>query len=132
VIYSFTLYERTPQGNLLRVQADNLNQPFDINSQARLDLGSTAKLRTLVTYLEIIARLHAEYRSLDAAALGQKAQPQRDVLAQWVAATLLGQPGIPLDALLDAAMRRPVFGGAGNLLHRRRTAQFRQLRRQGQ
>jgi membrane peptidoglycan carboxypeptidase len=106
VIYSFTLYERTPQGNLLRVQADNLNQPFDINSQARLDLGSTAKLRTLITYLEIIARLHAEYRSLDAAALGQKAQQQRDVLAQWVAATLLGQPGIPLDALLDAAMRR--------------------------
>jgi membrane peptidoglycan carboxypeptidase len=107
VIYSFTLYEKTAQGNLLRIQADNLNQPFDINSQARLDLGSTAKLRTLVTYLEIIARLHAEYRALDAAMLQQKAQPQRDVLAQWVAATLLSQPGIRLDALLDAAMRRP-------------------------
>lgn len=106
VIYSFTLYERAPQGNLLRVQADNLNQPFDINSQARLDLGSTAKLRTLVTYLEVIARLHGEYRSLDAATLRQKAQPQRDVLAQWVAATLLSQPDIRLDALLEAAMRR--------------------------
>lgn len=106
VIYSFTLYEKSPQGNLLRIQADNLNQPFDINSQARLDLGSTAKLRTLVTYLEIIARLHAEYRSLDAGALSEKAQPQRDVLAQWVAQSLLQAPGIRLDALLDAAMRR--------------------------
>ncbi|WP_296751332.1 transglycosylase domain-containing protein [Thiobacillus sp.] len=107
VIYSFTLYEKAPSGNLLRIQADNLNQPFDINSQARLDLGSTAKLRTLVTYLEIVARLHAKHRSLDAAALRQKAQPQRDVLSQWVAATLLNQPGIQLDALLDAAMHRP-------------------------
>ncbi|MCD6707277.1 MAG: transglycosylase domain-containing protein [Thiobacillus sp.] len=106
VIYSFTLYEKTPSGNLLRIQADNLNQPFDINSQARLDLGSTAKLRTLVTYLEIIARLHAEYRLLDAEALRQKARPQRDVLAQWVAVTLLSRPGIKLGDLLDAAMSR--------------------------
>ncbi|MDP2058002.1 MAG: penicillin-binding transpeptidase domain-containing protein, partial [Thiobacillus sp.] len=106
VIYSLTLYEKTPQGNLLRIQADNLNQPFDINSQARLDLGSTAKLRTLVTYLEIIARLHNEYRTLDPALLKQKAQPQRNVLSQWVAATLISQPGIKLDALLNAAMGR--------------------------
>ncbi|MCA1925913.1 MAG: transglycosylase domain-containing protein, partial [Thiobacillus sp.] len=107
VIYSFTLYEKTPRGNLLRIQADNLNQPFDLNSQARLDLGSTAKLRTLVTYLEIIARLHAEYRSLDAKTLAQKAQPRRDVLAQWVAGMLDANPGISLQALLDSAMARP-------------------------
>jgi membrane peptidoglycan carboxypeptidase len=110
VIYSFTLYEKTPLGNQLRVQADNLNQPFDINSQARLDLGSTAKLRTLVTYLQIIAQLHAEYRSLDAATLKQKAQPQRDVLAQWVAATLLSEPHIQLADLLNGAMSRPYSG----------------------
>ncbi len=107
VIYSFTLYEKTPAGNLLRVQADNLNQPFDINSQARLDLGSTAKLRTLVTYLEIIARLHAEYRDLDAKTLAQKAQPQRDVLSQWVAARMLANRKEPLATTLDAAMGRP-------------------------
>ena len=107
VIYSFTLYEKTPRGNALRIQADNLNQPFDLNSQARLDLGSTAKLRTLVTYLEIVARLHAEFRTLDAKALAQKAQPQRDVLAQWVAGTLVANPGISLQALLDGAMARP-------------------------
>ncbi|ODV04254.1 MAG: hypothetical protein ABT23_01675 [Thiobacillus sp. SCN 63-57] len=106
VIYSFTLYEKTPLGNVLRVQADNLNQPFDINSQARLDLGSTAKLRTLVTYLQIISQTYDNYRTLDAKTLKQKAQPQRDVLAQWVAATLLSQPDIKRDALLEAAMGR--------------------------
>ena len=120
VIYSFTLYEKSPAGNLLRVQADNLNQPFDINSQARLDLGSSAKLRTLVTYLEIIARLHGEFRSLDPAALRQKAQPRRDVLAQWAAARILAKPGETLAATLDAAMARtysatpePFFTGGG-------------------
>ncbi len=106
VIYSFTLYEKTQLGNVLRIQADNLNQPFDINSQARLDLGSTAKLRTLVTYLQIISQQYSEYRTLDVNVLKQKAQPQRDVLAQWVATTLLAQPDIKLDALLEAAMNR--------------------------
>jgi membrane peptidoglycan carboxypeptidase len=120
VIYSFTLYEKSPAGNLLRIQADNLNQPFDINSQARLDLGSTAKLRTLVTYLEIIARLHGEYSSLEPAALQQKAQPQRNVLAQWVAARLIAKRGEALAATLEAAMERtysaapePFFTGGG-------------------
>ena len=61
--FSFTLFERGPDANLLRVQTDNLDQPFDINSGARLNLGSTAKkLRTLVTYLEIItSSLHKFY-----------------------------------------------------------------------
>lgn len=120
VIYSFTLYEKSPQGNLLRIQADNLNQPFDINSQARLDLGSTAKLRTLVTYLEVIARLHTEFRALDDAALAQKAEPQRDVLAQWVATRLMANRNESLATTLDAAMGRmysaapePFFTGGG-------------------
>ncbi|XLM21956.1 hypothetical protein MKD33_08855, partial [Chromobacterium piscinae] len=51
VTYSFTLIERTPTGNKVRVQADNFDQPFDINEGTKLDLGSTSKLRTLVTYL---------------------------------------------------------------------------------
>jgi len=106
VIYSFTLYEKTPLGNVLRIQADNLNQPFDINSQARLILGSTAKLRTLTTYLEIIARRHAEYRTLDAAALKEKAQPRRDVLSQWVAERLFANRNETLAVTLDAAMSR--------------------------
>ncbi|MDP1929324.1 MAG: transglycosylase domain-containing protein [Thiobacillus sp.] len=106
VIYSFTLYEKTPLGNVLRIQADNLNQPFDINSQARLDLGSTAKLRTLTTYLEIISKRHAEYRTLAPAALKDKAQPRRDVLSQWVAERLLANRNESLAVTLEAAMAR--------------------------
>ncbi|MEW6133219.1 MAG: transglycosylase domain-containing protein [Pseudomonadota bacterium] len=106
VIYSFTLYEKSPDGVLLRVQADNLNQPFDINRQTKLDLGSTAKLRTLVSYLEIIARLHAEYSALEPEKLRQYAKPRRDVLAQWVAAYLLGAKDKSLAATLRAAMGR--------------------------
>ena len=70
IIYSFTLHELTPEGAKLRIQADNYDQPFDINQGTKLDLGSTAKLRTLVTYLEIIEKLHQQY----AAARGRVAQ----------------------------------------------------------
>ena len=52
VIYSFLLVEPTPQGNLERVQADNLAAPFDFNKSVKLELGSTAKLRTLAHYLD--------------------------------------------------------------------------------
>ena len=62
LVISLTVYERGEDANYLRVQADNLDQPFDINSGAKLDLGSTAKLRTLITYLEVIAEIHADVR----------------------------------------------------------------------
>ena len=58
VTWSFVLYERGEDRNYVRIHADSLNKPFDINSGAKLQLGSTAKLRTLVTYLEIMADLH--------------------------------------------------------------------------
>ncbi len=59
VIYSFTLYECLPEANVVRVQADNLGQPFDVNDGMKLDLGSTAKLRTLTHYLMVIAEIYA-------------------------------------------------------------------------
>ena len=68
VIYSFLLVEPTPEGNLVRVQADNLAAPFDFNKSVKLELGSTAKLRTLTHYLELIAALHKELAALDAIA----------------------------------------------------------------
>ena len=58
VRYSFTLFERGEEGFQVRVQTDNTNQPFDINEGSKLELGSTAKLRVLTTYLEVIAELH--------------------------------------------------------------------------
>jgi membrane peptidoglycan carboxypeptidase len=64
VVYSFTLMERGENVNYLRVQTDNYDQPLDINEGAKLDLGSTAKLRTLVTYLDIVDQLHKRFEPM--------------------------------------------------------------------
>lgn len=61
VRYSFTLFELTPDGSRVRVQTDSTDQPFDINEGSKLELGSTAKLRVLTTYLQIISELHDKY-----------------------------------------------------------------------
>ena len=58
VVYSFTLYERSEGANVLRIQTDNSGQPLNFNQGTKLELGSTAKLRTLASYLEIITELH--------------------------------------------------------------------------
>ena len=120
VIYSFTLYERTAAGNALRVQADNYDQPFDINEGARLDLGSTAKLRTLVTYLEVIADVHSRYAGRGEEALAQAAEGA-DTLSRWALGQLRRQPDMDLRTLLEAAMERsysanprePFYTGGG-------------------
>jgi membrane peptidoglycan carboxypeptidase len=106
VIYSFLLVEPTPAGNLVRVQADNLAGPLDFNKSVKLELGSTAKLRTLTHYLEIIAELHKELAPLDEEALTVRGQGARDPLTKWAVETLQKNPAIPLQAFLDAAMER--------------------------
>ncbi len=39
VTYSFTLFEKTPGGNRVRVQTDNTDQPFDLNEGSKLGAG---------------------------------------------------------------------------------------------
>jgi membrane peptidoglycan carboxypeptidase len=106
LIYSITLYERGPGANYLRVQTDNLAQPFDINEGAKLDLGSTAKLRSLITYLEIVAELHARLAGVEAAELKAVAFKEADSLTRWAADHLASTPDRSLPAMLEAAMRR--------------------------
>ena len=106
VTYSLLLYERTPLGNLLRVQADSLEQPFDVNEGLKLELGSTAKLRTLSHYLELVAELHRQWQTSEPAELAVYAARKDDPLSQWVAETMLKQPGIGLEALLQASLER--------------------------
>jgi membrane peptidoglycan carboxypeptidase len=106
VRYSVLLYERTSWGNELRVQADNLDQPLDLNDGMKLDLGSTAKLRTLVHYLEVVERLQRELEPLGPDGLRDRARRATDPLTQWVATILFEEPGIPLDALLEMALDR--------------------------
>jgi membrane peptidoglycan carboxypeptidase len=113
LIYSFTLFERSAQGNLLRVQADNIDQPFDVNQGARLDLGSTAKLRTLVSYLELVAELHARWAGLDTARLSALPSNPRDPLGAWARQYLLRTKDRRLAPMLEAAMERKYSANPG-------------------
>ena len=106
IIYSFTLYEIAPQGALLRIQADNLNQPFDINKGAKLDLGSTAKLRTLISYLEIVTALRERYLTMSPARLKTAAETGADPISAWAANYYLHNADKSLLSMLEAAMDR--------------------------
>jgi membrane peptidoglycan carboxypeptidase len=113
IVFSFTLFERGEGANLLRVQTDNIDQPFDLNDGARLDLGSTAKFRTLVTYLELVAELHAQWSTLSPETLSAVPVHPKDPLARWARDYLQQKPGASLKAMLEAAMDRSYSGNPG-------------------
>ncbi|MCP4624935.1 MAG: glycosyl transferase family 51 [bacterium] len=106
IIYSFTLYEKTMQGNLLRVQTDNYNQPFNFNQGSKLNLGSTAKLRTLIHYLEIVADLHERYHGLNKTALSQLNLAPADKISQWAVWYLLNTRDKAIGTMLNSALDR--------------------------
>ena len=110
VTYSFLLVESRPEGNLVRVHTDTLDAPFDVNDGMKLELGSTAKLRTLAHYLEIIAQLRDELARLDAHALEGLVTNARDPLTRWAAGTLLAQPTLDLDTFLALSLERRYSG----------------------
>jgi len=115
IAFSFTLFERTPGANVLRVQTDSVDQPFDVNQGARLNLGSTAKLRTIVLYLQIIAELHARYAHLEALELA-RVQPDRlDALTRWATQYLRNTPDRSLPAMLAASLGRTYSGNPGEV-----------------
>ncbi|MFC4655972.1 transglycosylase domain-containing protein [Rheinheimera marina] len=106
ITYSFTLFERTPTGNRVRVQTDNTDQPFDLNEQSKLELGSTAKLRVLTTYLEIIAELHDAFaEELPENLLNLEIAPN-DQLTRWAAQYMAHTTDRDLTKMLDAALQR--------------------------
>lgn len=110
VVYSVTLYERGPTANLVRVQVDTLDRPMDLNEGAKLDLGSTAKLRTLASYLEIVARQVETHRAKAPHELEAVAADSGSRLTQWTLRTLaaLKQQGTEptTEAVLELAMER--------------------------
>ena len=106
VVYSFTLLEKGEHANYLRLQTDNFDQPLDINDGAKLDLGSTAKLRTLVTYLDIIAQLHQRHSTASAAELGKVVLDPKDKISHWAIEYFQKGGARDLPAMLNAAMER--------------------------
>lgn len=114
MISSVTIYEKTPLGNLLRIQADNFDQPLNISEGVKLDLGSTSKLRTLVTYLQVIERIYEENKALDAKALKELIPNARDPLTEWTL-KYLADPKAEQSrlAVLKAAMERKYSANPG-------------------
>lgn len=106
IVYSLMLFERGEKGNLLRIQTDNYDQPLDINEGIRLDLGSTAKLRTMVHYLELIADIYQQYKDQPAHELSRVELHPRDYLSAWVIGQLRANPQINLEDLLNQALDR--------------------------
>lgn len=110
VIYSFTLYERGKGVNLLRVQTDNYEGALNINEGTKLELGSTAKLRTLVTYLEVVAELHRRYAKYSPEELKGMAASPDDHLSQWALEFLQETKDRSLEAMIEGALDRKYSG----------------------
>nr|WP_315417528.1 transglycosylase domain-containing protein [uncultured Pseudomonas sp.] len=113
VRYSFTLYEMTGDGARVRVQTDNTDQPFDINESSKLELGSTAKLRVLTTYLQIISELHDRYAGQTPAALKKVDIDEQDRLSRWAVDYLAQNSDQSLPKMLDAALDRQYSASPG-------------------
>ncbi len=106
VKYSFTLFEKTPEGVKVRVQTDNTDQPFDINEGSKLELGSTAKLRVLTTYLEIVTELHDSYGNMPMESLRKIEVSDQDNISRWAIAYLMSAKDRSLPVMLEAALDR--------------------------
>ena len=106
VVYSLLICERTPAGNLVRVEEDNLRGSLDMNRGTMLELGSTAKLRTLVHYLDLVAREREAVLENSPVDIAAKAEEARDPITRWVAEEMVIDPEAPLDSLLERALSR--------------------------
>ncbi len=113
VRYSFTLLELTDDGSRVRVQTDSTDQPFDINEGSKLELGSTAKLRVLTTYLQIIAELHDKYANQTPAELKKVEIADQDRLSRWAVDYLIQNNDRSLGKMLGAALDRKYSASPG-------------------
>ncbi|MDH4028640.1 MAG: glycosyl transferase family 51, partial [Nitrospirota bacterium] len=124
LIYSLVLYEKTPAGNELRVQADNMDKPFNFNEGVKLDLGSTAKLRTLVHYLMIVHETFDVLSMKDPETLENNPSLNKDPITRWVVEQIRQNPGLTSTQIMEAAMERKFSGNpseaffTGGGLHR--------------
>ncbi len=113
VHYSFVLQERTSEGNAVRVRADTYDGPFRLTGGGKLELGSTAKLRTLVSYLEAIEELHRELSVVAADSLRRRGVGANDRLTAWALGWLVARPDATLAEMLDAALERSYSANPG-------------------
>jgi hypothetical protein len=108
--YSVVLFEQRPHTNVLRLQADNVNGPFDVNQGSKLELGSTAKVRVLVTYLELVERLYEAHHQKSAEELESILVSDGDDITTWTLQYLAESPTASRQEVLQAAVERTVSG----------------------
>ncbi|SDI35663.1 transglycosylase domain-containing protein [Pseudomonas abietaniphila] len=113
VRYSFTLFERDADGSRVRVQTDSTDQPFDINEGSKLELGSTAKMRVLTTYLQIISEIHDKYAGMSNAELKKVPVEDPDRLSRWALDYLIQNNDRDLSKMLTAALDRKYSASPG-------------------
>ncbi|MDE1196560.1 MAG: transglycosylase domain-containing protein [Pseudomonas sp.] len=113
VRYSFTLFERDADGSRVRVQTDSTDQPFDINEGSKLELGSTAKMRVLTTYLQILSELHDKYAGMSNADLKKVPVEDPDRLSRWALDYLMQNKDRDLSKMLAAALDRKYSASPG-------------------
>ena len=125
--YSFTLFEKTPEGVRCAMQTDNTDQPFDINEGSKLELGSTAKLGVLTTYLEIVTELHGSYGTCRPRVCARSRSPsgQHQPLGHFY---LINARDRSLPVMLEAALDRKYSASPyEGFLYRGRHAHLQQL-----
>jgi membrane peptidoglycan carboxypeptidase len=110
VKYSLVLFERQPHANVLRVQADNVNGPFDVNQGSMLELGSTAKVRVLITYLQLVERVYEAHSGKTPDVLGAIPVPEEDAISRWAIDYLQEHPAASRQEILAAAVERTYSG----------------------
>ncbi len=113
VMYSFTLYERGEFANYVRIETDNLDQPFNINHGVKLDLGSTAKLRTLITYLQIVSNIYKGWTALAVEKRATLTAHHSDNISRWAFDYLRANPAATLTDILEASMQRTYSANPG-------------------
>ena len=108
--YSVVLFERRPHANVLRMQADNVDGPFDVNQGSMLELGSTAKVRVLVTYLELVEQVYEAHAGKSPEMLRAVPVAEEDSITRWTLDYLIETPTADRAQVLTAAVERPISG----------------------
>src|SRR4029079_2831687 len=106
---------RRPEGDVVSVVADDNDRQFDLNTGMRMQLGSTAKLRTMEHYFEILERMQKELAPLDRDALAERIRDARDPITRWTAEQLLGDPEMSLDSLLARSLDHEYSASPGEV-----------------
>ncbi|HEY8190062.1 MAG TPA: transglycosylase domain-containing protein [Micavibrio sp.] len=111
VVWAITIHEMRNGVPLERVRTDNSPNPLDETKGGLQELGSTSKLRTLATYLQIVEEMHKKYAGQSPANLNEIDTNPKDHLTRW-ALDYLSDPKTDksLNAMLDASLERKYSG----------------------